>query len=287
MRPALGSYRGVTTPLAHDGPLADDGDTILLRLAAGTANPVLVADFQAFSSAPRLSHLISGRAAGRPVYQVDPLEALSQQRPYVSLADLATEAVSSFARAQPADGPVYVVGYCSAAALSLHIAALLASTREATAVLLRPSWPDDDSIRTNFGTLAANLGADRLACPELGDDPDRGVRHMEKLLSAEMEALVVSRGLDAGADTFRELLLTYRSWLAFLLACRNDSLDRRPGAATAVTADTAVTVLTESPDSVSVPSLRPDQFKVCPLPALDEDNPVTPEVAEILVAQLG
>jgi hypothetical protein len=28
------------------------------------------------------------------------------------------------------------------------------------------------------------------------------------------------------------------------------------------------------------------QFEVCPLPALDEENPITPEVVELLVAQI-
>jgi hypothetical protein len=268
-------------------PLADDGDTILSQLAAGTASPVLVADFQAFSSAPRLSQLISDRAAGRPVYQVDPLAALSHQRPYVSLADLAAEAVGSFARSAPPAGPAFVVGYCSAAALSLHIAALLARTREATAILLRPYWPDDDVIRNNFAALAANLGAPQLSCPELDDDPDRSVRHMEKLLGAEMESLVTSQGLDPATGTFGELLLTYRSWLAFLVACRNDSRDTRPGAATAATAATAVIALSETPDAITVPGLLPGQFKVCPLIVPDPENPVTPEVADTLVAQLG
>ena len=115
-------------------PLADDGDMLVHRIVAGAAKPVLVADFQAFSSAPRLSHLVIDRAGGRPVYQVDPLEALSRDRPYISLADLAAEAVDSFGRFQPADGPAFVIGYCSAAALSMHIATLLARSREATAV---------------------------------------------------------------------------------------------------------------------------------------------------------
>lgn len=143
-------------------PLADDGDMILRRLVDGAAKPVLVADFQAFSSAPRLSHLVGDRAQGRPVYQVDPLEALSQDRPYISLADLAAEAAGSFGRSQPADGPAFVIGYCSAAALSMHIATLLAHSREATAVLLRPSWPDTEVIKGTFATLAANLGARQL-----------------------------------------------------------------------------------------------------------------------------
>jgi hypothetical protein len=268
----------VANPLTDDG--AVDSDTILRRLVAGAAQPVLVADFQAFSSAPRLSHLVSGRAEGRPVYQVDPLDALSRDRPYISLADLAAEAVRSFARSQPADGPAFVIGYCSAAALSVHIARLLARSREATAVLLRPTWPDTDGIQDQFAMLAANLGARQLPCPELDGDPGRCVRRMEELLRAELEALVTSQGLDGSADTFGELLLTYRSWLAFLLACRNDSLAGCAGGTA------AVTVLTEAPDSVTVPGLPHGEFEVSPLPVLDQDNPITPEVVELLVAQI-
>jgi hypothetical protein len=264
--------------LADDG--AVDGGMFVRRLVAGAAKPVLVADFQPFSSAPRLSDLVSDRVEGRPVYQIDPLEALSQDRPYLSLADLAAEAVGSFARSQPADGPAVVIGYCSAAALSMHIAALLARSREATAVLLRPSWPDTAGVKEQFAALAANLGARGLPCPELDGDPDRCVRRMAELLRAELEVLATSRGLDGADDTFGELLLTYRSWLAFLLACRNDSLADRAGG------PAAVTVLTEAPDRVTVPGLLPGEFELCPLPVLDQDNPVTPEVAELLVARI-
>lgn len=270
----LGGYRSVTNPLA------DDGDMLVQRIVAGAAKPVLVADFQAFSSAPRLSHLVGNQTEGRPVYQVDPLGALSQDRPYISLSDLAAEAVGSFERSRPADGRVFVVGYCSAAALSVHVAALLARTREATAVLLRPTWPDTDSVKATFATLAANLGARQLPCPELDGDPDHCVQLMAELLGAELTALVASQGLDGSAETFGELLLTYRSWLAFLLACRNDSLAGWAGETT------AVKVLTEAPDSVTVPGLPAGQFEVCPLPALDDENPITPEVVELLATHI-
>ena len=268
----------MANPLTTDG--AVDRDLLVQRLAAGTARPVLVADFQAFSSAPRLSHLVTDRAEGRPVYQVDPLGALSQDRAYISIADLAAEAVSSFTRSQPADGRAFVIGYCSAASLAMHIATQLSRTREATAVLLRPSWPGTDSVAANFAALAANLGASQLPPPELDGDPEHRVRHMEQLLRGKLAALVTAQGLDGADDTFGELLLTYRSWLAFLLACRND--------APAWSADTttAVTVLTEDPDGATVPGLSPGRFEVCPLPGLDDDNPITAEVAELLVAQI-
>jgi hypothetical protein len=268
----------VANPLADNG--AVDGDNIVRQLVTGAAKPVLVADFQAFSSAPRLSNLITGRAEGRPIYQVDPLDALSQDRPYISIADLAAEAVDAFSRSQPADGPALVIGYCSAAALSVRIAQLLGRSRETTAVLLRPSWPQSAGIKETFGTLAANVGARQLACPDLDDDPDNCVRRMEELLRVELEALVTSQGLDGSADTFGELLLTYRSWLAFLLACRNDSPPSWAGGTT------AVTVLTETPESAAVPGLSPGEFEIFPLPVTDADNPVTPEVVDLLVAQI-
>jgi hypothetical protein len=253
---------------------------ILRRLAAGPAGPILVADFQAFSSAPRLSHLVSGRAVGRPVYQIDPLGALSQDRPYISIPDLAAEAAAAFARSQPADGPACVIGYCSAAGMAVHIATRLARSRAAAALLLRPSWPDTEGIEEQFEVLAANLGASGLPCPDLDAEPDRCVRRMAELLQTKLQTLVASQGLDGSVDTFGELLLTYRSWLAFLLACRNDAHAGWAGG------PAAVTVLTEAPDDVTVPGLAPGDFEVRPLPAFDEDNPITAEVVETLVAQI-
>src|SRR6202035_3216720 len=132
-------------------------------------------------------------------------------------------------------------------------------------VLLRPTWPDTEGIEATFATLAANLGARELACPDLDGDPDRCVRRMEELLRDELQGLATSQGLDGSADTFGELLLTYRSWLAFLLACRNDSLADGAGE------PTAVKVLTEAPDGFTVPGLPAGQFEVCPLPVLDDE----------------
>jgi hypothetical protein len=258
-----------------------DGDVILRRLAAGPARPVLVADIPAFSSAPPLSHLLASRTEGRPLYQVDPLAALSANRPYLSLSELAAATADSFARSQPAAGPAIVIGYCSAAALSLHIATLLARSRAATAVLVRPTWPDTEAIEDAFAGLAANVGARQLPCPDLDGGPEHCVRRMEELLGGRIEALATSQGLDPSTETFGELLLSYRSWLAFLLACRNDP---RAGWEAGTI---AVTVLTEAAESVTVPGLTPGQFTVSSLPALDEDNPITPELVGLVAAQLA
>ena len=267
--------------MAH--PFTDDdtvrSDLILRQITAGDARPVLVADFQAFSSAPRLSHLISTRAQGRPIYQVDPLNALSGNRAYVSLADMAAEAAEEFGRSEPADGPVSVIGYCSAAALALHVATLLARSQPTVAVLLRPSWPDKEMITTQFATLVANLRTSARPSPVLDGDPSECVTRMEQELRADMAALAASHGLEDAEDTFAELLMTYRSWLAFLLACRND-----PQSAWA-DGGADVTVLTELPEA-SVPRLSPGAVKHEQLPEPGDKNPVTPEVVDLVVAQI-
>jgi hypothetical protein len=214
------------------------------------------------------------------VYQVDPLDFLSQGPSYAALTDMADAVVDPFLRSEPADGRVFVVGYCSAAGLSMHIAKLLARSREVSALLLRPSWPGDEQVQRQFASLIANLGTADRPCPDLDGDPAGCVAAMEQILRTELEAMAESRGLGGSIDVFLELLLTYRSWLSFLLACRNDSPPARTGGAV------SVTVLTDPSDDLSVPGLPSDAFGVSPLPALDEDNPVTDEVVEIVAAQI-
>lgn len=254
-------------------------DLILEQITAGGTGPVLVADFLAFSSAPRLSDLISSRIQGRPVYQLDPLGALSGDRAYVSLADLAAQAAQEFGRPQPADGPVTVIGYCSAAALSLHLATLLARSAPTVAVLLRPSWPDAEMITAEFATLLANLRSGGRPSPVLDGDPGEVVTSMEQALRADIAAMAASQGLE-GEESFAELLMTYRSWLGFLLACRND-----PRSAWA-DGGAAVTVLTEF-QGASVPGLSPGavRYELLP-PAPDDKNPVSPAVVDLVIAQV-
>jgi hypothetical protein len=266
------------TALPADGAVGSD--QIITQLTEGDAGPVLVADFQAFSNAPRLSHMLSSKTVGRPVYRVDPLDFLSQGPLYASMTDMADATVGPFLRSGPADGPVTVVGYCSASGLALRIAALLAPSREVSALLLRPSWPSDEMIQAQFAKLIGNLSTADRACPDLDGDPADRVAAMEQILRAELEAMAASRGLSGSFEVFLELLLTYRSWLSFLLACRNDSSLAQVGRAA------PVAVLAEPTDIVSVPGLAQGAFGITPLPVLDEDNPITDEVVEIVAAQI-
>lgn len=270
---------------------AADDELIVRRLTDGDSEPVIVADFEAFSDAPNLGRLLADRNGGRPVYQIDPVGVLSEDQRYVSVPDLAAACADAFLAAGPAQGRVFVVGYCSAAGLSLHIARRLASSRPITVLLVRPSWPDDEHVTVRFAQFQANIGTSSRPCPDLDGDPAEAVSAMEQVLKDQLVDLAESMGLGTSAEPFLDLLTRYRAWLAFLLACRNDSpADRR--AHTAV-----VKVLTDTPAGTVIPGLSPDVYQVCPLPDLGahdhgpdgagQGNAASPELAEVVLAQIA
>jgi hypothetical protein len=254
-------------------------ELIIRQLSAGGAEPVLVADFQPFSATPRISELLSGWDDGRPVYQIDPLAALSHDQLYISLPDLTAACAEAFLSSQPAGGHIFVVGHCSAAALSLHLARLLESRREVTVILVRPSWPGEDVIRDRFAEFLANMGAANRPCPDLDGDPCSSVGRLEQVLRDELVLTAAAQGLDGSTGAFSDLLVRYRAWLAFLLACRNDP----PG--TWATETSTIRVLTDAPADAAIPGLSPGACHVSRLPVLDHDYSLT-ELAEAVFAQL-
>lgn len=256
-----------------------NAERILRQLSAGDGGPVLVADFQAFSTAPRLSQLLSGRAPG-PVYQVDPVSVLSGSQGYLPLPELAAAAVDAFVSSGPACGRAIVIGHCSAAALSLRMAKLLEFSRPVTVILVQPTWPDDEHIKIRFADFQAKLGAERHPCPELDGDPCRTVARMEQILGEELTALAARNGLSGSTEVFSDLLAWYRGWLAFLLSCRNDR-------SAAITTETiTVQVLTDAPARVTVPGLNRDAYQIGLMPAMDEASPVSEELADLVAGQL-
>lgn len=255
--------------------------TILKHLTGGDAEHVLVADFQAWTTAPRLSRMLSRRAEGHPVYQVDPVGVLSGDQLYLPLQDLAQACVAEFLASGPTDGRVFIVGHCSASALSLHVARLLEASRSVSVILVGPAWPDEEHIWNRFAEFLSNLGAAERACPELRGDPAAAVARMERVLDEEVTAMAASQGVDGAADVFAELLAWYRGWLAFLLSCHNDPPMTWP----VPPAD--VVVLTSPEASAVVPGLGPDAYQHIQIPALRGDDPVTPELVECLLAQFA
>jgi hypothetical protein len=254
---------------------------ILKRLSPGDGEPILVADFQPFSDAPCLSGLLAGLAgAARPVYQVDAVGALSAGQAYLSVSALAAASVREFLADDPG-GQVTVVGHCSAAALALHIARLLAPGRDVVAVLVQPTWPDDEHVRIRFGEFLANVNAGDPPCPDLDAEPAACVAEMERVLREALIELAESMDLGSSADPFLDLLTWYRAWLSFLLACKNDS----PGGEGAWPA--AVRVLTDAVGVAEVPGQSADRWQSCPVLQPGQGTTATPELAGLVLAQVG
>jgi hypothetical protein len=255
---------------------------ICSQLSSGDGAAILVADFQPLNDAPRLSQLLRDAAPGQRVYQVDPLGAVSGDRLYASVPDLADEAAAIFRSSEPsaaAGQRVFIVGHCSAAGLSLRIASRLAGDREVTAILVQPTWPGTAHVTERFAEFHGKLGAGRLASPDLDGDPWSCVAGMEQLMRDGLAGLAARLGLGEAPLSFSELLASYRTWLAFLLACRNDQTAQAPPDAV------AISVLTDESGFV-LPGAGPGRCRITAPPPADRPDAVTPALARLVLDQI-
>ncbi len=253
------------------------------QLSSGDGAAVLVADFQPLTAAPRLSRLVSDAAAGHSVYQVDPRGALSGDRLYAALPELADETAAAFRSGESSaatDQRVFVVGHCSATALSLQIAGRLAGEREVTAILVQPTWPGTDHVTERFAEFQGKLGVGGRPCPDLDGDPWSCVAGMEQLMDEGLAGVATRLGLSKAPLAFSELLVSYRTWLAFLLACRNDQPVTVPSDAV------AISVLTDEPGFV-LPGSVPERCRITPPPSAERPDAVTPELAKHVLDQVN
>lgn len=253
------------------------------RLSSGDGAAILVADFQPLTTAPRLSRLVSEAAAGHSVYQVDPRGALSGDRLYATLPELADETAAVFRAGESgaaSDQRVFVVGHCSSAALSLEIAGRLAGERDVTAVLVQPTWPGTDHVTEIFAEFQGKLGVGSRPCPDLDGDPWSCVTGMEQLMKEGLAGVATRLGLKKAPLAFSELLVSYRTWVSFLLACRNDQPVRIPSDAV------AISVLTDEPGFV-LPGNVPGRCRITPPPPAERPDAVTPELAKHVLDQIN
>ncbi len=86
-------------------------------------------------------------------------------------------------------------------------------------------------------------------------------------------------GLGTPPLAFSELLVSYRSWLAFLLACRNDQPAKAPADGVTVSA------LTDEPDFV-LPGTGPGRCQTIPPPPGEKPDAVTPNLARLVLDQV-
>ena len=250
------------------------------RLSSGDGAAVLVADFQPLTAAPRLSRLVSDAASDHSVYQVDPRGAVSGDRRYAGLPELADETAAVFRSDDSStDQPVFIVGYCSATALTLQIAERLAGEREVTAILVQPTWPGTEHVTERFDEFQGKLGLGGRSLPDLDGDPWSWVAEMEQRMNEGLAGVATRLGLNEAPLAFSELLVSYRTWLAFLLACRNDQSEKVPSDAV------AISVLTDEPGFV-LPGSVPERCRIVPPPPGERPDAITPDLAKRLLDEV-
>ena len=260
---------------------AQTASPVVDHLTTGTAEAVLVVEFRAWTTAPRLSRLLADRLPGHPVLQLDPVGALSRDRSYRPLPELAASCVEELEASGLPEGRVFVAGHCSAAALSLHVAELLGRTREVTVLLLGPSWPDQENVQHRFAEALTSLRAPARECPPLGGDPAAVVGELGRALQDELDMLAAAKGIDSAAGAFSELLGWHRGWLSFLLSCHRDPTERW-----ATSPSTEVLVLARSQQGDHVVGMPREEYAVHVAPVLHEQDPITAELAEHVVDQV-
>ncbi len=249
------------------------------RLTPGDAEPVIVADFLPFSSGKPLSQVISAHGEGHPVYRVDPVTDLACDGAYLSLAALAAGYTDAFLQAAAACDRTVVVGYCSAAALALRIAARLAGSRDVLAILVQPTWPDTTMIRSDLDRFRADLGAANGSRPDLDEDPSRALSQLGELLHADLRAMATAHGLDESGGALAELLARYRAWLGFLLACR-DAL-REPWSQ-----ELSLNVLVDAAGNALVPWFESGSYQVTKLSSPDAEPVSGTKLARSVLAKI-
>jgi hypothetical protein len=252
---------------------------IVRQLSTGHGEALLVADFQEYSTAPRLSQMLSDLAGDRPVYQIDPVGFLSSQdRLYMSLPELAEVCATAIRSSGAAGHPAIMIGYCSASPLALHINRLLADTCDITStIVVRPTWATDEHVWTRFDEFLSDLRAAPRPCPSLDGDAHEVVARIEDIFRGELNVLARRSALKEATGAFTELLAWHRAWVAFLLAGRNDQQMTWAG---------GVTIIADGPAAGTLPGVDPGAIQVVRIPPQPQ-YPVTQEIADAVYAQFA
>jgi len=217
-------------------PAAGQQALTVEQLTAGAKDPIVVVDFLQLSAAPQLAEVLASRSDGHPVYRIDPVTDLAGDDGYHALDGLAAGYADACVGTGLSDRELMVTGYCSAAALSLLLAARLAKVANVSSVLVQPTWPDARSIAADFGSFRADLSvgdhlrpdgmADADALPDLEASPHLILEQMRGVLRHDLQAMAEARGLHPAGRAVADLLARYLAWLGFGLSSR-DAL-RRP-----------------------------------------------------------
>jgi hypothetical protein len=182
-------------------------------------------DFTPFSASQRIAEILSRHRRTHAIYQVDPVTDLAITPAYRPIEELAAGYASLFGDGARPSRPALVIGYCSAAALSLRVADRIAgAAARVVSVLVQPIWPDDALICEQFEAFRRDLGAGQGSCPVLAGNPGAALQRMQEVLAGDLRTMAEGSGLNASSEVLSQLLARYTAWLGFLLASRDSLL---------------------------------------------------------------
>ncbi|QYC44245.1 hypothetical protein Nocox_33375 [Nonomuraea coxensis DSM 45129] len=183
---------------------------MLEKVTGGEVPPVVLVDFAMFSTADTLTGLIGVPESGRAVYRVEAVQDL-EAHGHLSVKRLA-DLLAREIEAELAGPPAAVLGWCSAATLTMEIAQRVG---DAEVVLVEPTWPTTEEIGQELAHLRTTLGAGPGGAPaEITRDSVLAV------LRADLVTKLTADGIpESELETCVDLLSgRYRAWFDFLFA---------------------------------------------------------------------
>src|SRR6478735_634334 len=114
-------------------------------------DPILIIDFVRFSGDRTLGDVVAEIAPRRKVLRIDAVADLVEYPRFVSVGELA----DGYQKALAPFGSPTILGYCSAAALTLELAARGCAART---LLVAPMWPTRTDLDDALDEIRAGLG---------------------------------------------------------------------------------------------------------------------------------
>ncbi|MFE3186553.1 hypothetical protein ACFXKR_37710 [Streptomyces violascens] len=194
-----------------------DGHLRVKPVAAGSRQDVVVFEFGEVGTSRRLSESLAKSGDGSAIHAIDPIADIARSPGYVVLPELAERYARMLAGLRQ-DGPLVVVGHCSASVLALRVAALLRADRT---VLVQPTKPDLPLIRSEYARIRQGLAVDEpdttLNLDE-ADTPSDLYDRLDQALVPDEAAWAAGRGVSATSPALTFIVNRHRAWLSALLS---------------------------------------------------------------------
>ena len=191
------------------------------RLSGGGGTPLVSVDFQQFTVGHSAGEIFSRGSNDHPVFRVDPVTDLATAAESIPTLPEIAGAYAAALQEYSLGPQVTVVGYCSAAALSLQLAeSLRHAPLHVTSILIQPTLPTDASISADFARFRSELGETSPADSLLGMRAQAASDVAGRVLADDLTGFLTRQGLDldVGRALYQELIARCQAWLGFLVS---------------------------------------------------------------------